>query len=311
MGSRFRGNDDMPLFQRFLGSERTRFDVGAARVDRVVESEEPLLDPLQMFPEASASDIAAQSAWLAPRFYDLKTKLLVVPIQGFLVRVRGKSIVVDTCVGDCKQRRRAMFHEQRRGWLDKLAALGMPPEKVDYVICTHFHVDHVGWNTRLRDGRWVPTFPNARYLFTREEWEYWRGAEGLAALARTGDYMGDSVLPIVAAGLADFVPMDHELFPEVCLVPAAGHTPGLVCVDVRSSGERLVLASDLLHSPLQCVFPEWKMLYCADARASARTRVRLLSEWAASRTPILPTHFPSPSAGIVEREDRAFGFRYL
>lgn len=294
-----------------VNAPRTRFDVGAARVDRVVESEEPILDPLEIYPEASAADLAAQMAWLAPRFYDPASKLLVVPIQGFLIRVRGKVIVVDTCVGDCKERQRAAFHQQRRGWLDRLAALGVSPERVDYVICTHFHVDHVGWNTRLQDGRWVPTFPNARYLFTREELEYWRSAEGAGAMARTGDYMGDSVLPIVAAGLADFVPMDHELFPELCLIPAAGHTPGLVCVDIRSSGERLVLAGDLLHSPLQCVFPEWTMRYCVDAQRSARTRVRLLSEWAESRTPMLPTHFPSPSAGIVERKNRAFSFRYL
>jgi glyoxylase-like metal-dependent hydrolase (beta-lactamase superfamily II) len=290
---------------------RTRFDVGAARVDRVVESEEPLLDPLDIFPEASAAELAAQMAWLAPRFYDPVTKLLVVPIQGFVVRVRGKVIVVDTCVGDCKDRGRPMFHQQRRDWLGRLAALGVRPENVDYVLCTHFHVDHVGWNTRLDDGRWVPTFTNARYLFTREEWDYWRSAEGLRAMQRTGDYLEDSVVPIVDAGLADFVPMDYQLFPELRLIPAAGHTPGLVCVDIQSSGERLVLAGDLLHSPLQCVYPEWTMRYCADPQASARTRVRLLSEWAKNGTPMLPTHFPSPSAGIVERRDSAFSFRYL
>lgn len=289
----------------------TGIRVGATRVDRVVESEEPILDPLQMFPEATTELIASQMAWLAPRFYDVASRLLVVPIQGFVVHARGKVIVVDTCVGDCKQRRRPMFHDQRRGWLGRLAALGVPPETVDYVICTHFHVDHVGWNTRLQDGRWVPTFPSARYLFTREEWDYWRSADGLSAMERTGDYMGDSVVPIVEAGLADFVAMDHELLPEVRLIPAAGHTPGFVCVDVRSAGERLVLAGDLLHTPLQCVFPEWTTRFCTDPQGSVRTRLRLLSEWAESRTPMLPTHFPSPSAGIVERANGAFFFRYL
>ena len=290
---------------------RTHFDAGAARIDRVVESEEPILDPLQIFPDATAADIASQMAWLAPRFYDESSRLLVIPVQGFVVRVRGNVIVVDTCVGDCKARRRPMFHQQRRGWLGRLAALGVPPESVDYVVCTHFHVDHVGWNTRLEDGRWVPAFPNARYLFTREEWDYWRSAEGLRAMERSGDYMGDSVLPVVAAGLADFVAMDHELLPEVRLLPAAGHTPGFVCVDIRSSGERLVLAGDLLHTPLQCVFPEWSTRFCTDPQGSARTRVRLLSEWAADGTVMLPTHFPSPSAGIVERKNGAFSFRYV
>ncbi len=289
----------------------TRFPVGAVSVERVVESEGPVLDPLKMFVEASAADLASQMAWLAPRFYDPLARLLVVPIQGFVVRARGKLIIVDTCVGDCKERQRAMFHRQQRDWIGKLAAIGVSPEGVDYVICTHFHVDHVGWNTRLQDGHWVPAFPNARYLFTREEWDYWRSADGLGAMARAGDYMSDSVLPIVEAGLADFVPMDHELYPEVRLLPAAGHTPGFVCVDIRSSGERLVLAGDLLHTPLQCVYPEWTTRFCSDPAASTRMRVRLLSEWARDRTVILPTHFPSPSAVMVEREKGAFSFRYV
>lgn len=290
---------------------QTRFDVGAVRVDRMVESEEPLLDPLEIFPQATAADLEAHRAWLDPRHFDAARRLLVIPIQGFLVRVRGKRIVVDTCAGDCKQRKRPFFHDQRRDWIARLRALGVAPEDVDFVVCTHFHVDHVGWNTRLEDGRWVPTFPNARYLFARAEWEYWQSTDGAQALARTSDYLADSVLPVVEAGLADFVAMDHALCPEIQLIPAAGHTPGFVCVDVRSAGERLVLAGDLLHAPLQFSFPEWPMRFCADPVASARTRVRLLSEWAASGTLIMPAHFPSPSAGFVERLGGAFGFRYV
>lgn len=293
---------------RPVNAARTRFDIGAARIDRVVESEEPILDPLQLFPEATAGILASQMAWLAPRYYDPASGLLMTPIQSFVVRVGGRIIVVDTCVGDCKQRLRPMFHQQQRGWLARLAALGISPGQVDYVLCTHFHVDHVGWNTRLQDGRWVPTFPKARYVFTHEEWEYWRSAEGVRALERTGDYMGDSVIPVVEAGLADFVAMDHELCPEVRLIPAAGHTPGFVCVDIRSSGERLVLAGDLMHTPLQCVFPEWTTRFCADPGGAARTRVRLLSQWAQERTRIMPAHFSSPSIGIVERRDGAFSF---
>jgi glyoxylase-like metal-dependent hydrolase (beta-lactamase superfamily II) len=293
---------------RPVNAARTRFDIGAARIDRVVESEEPILDPLQLFPDATAEILAAQMAWLAPRYYDPASRLLMTPIQSFVVRARGRIIVVDTCVGDCKQRLRPMFHRQQRGWLSRLAALGISPEQVDTVLCTHFHVDHVGWNTRLQDGRWVPTFPRARYLFTREEWEYWRSAEGVRALERTGDYIDDSVIPVVEAGLADFVAMDHELCPEVRLIPAAGHTPGFVCVDIRSSGERLVLAGDLMHTPLQCIFPEWTTRFCADPNGAVRTRIRLLSQWAKERTPIMPAHFSSPSIGIVERRDGAFSF---
>ena len=289
---------------------RTRFDVGTVRIDRVVESEMPLLDPLELFGDATSAAIASQMDWLAPRFYDEVSKLLVVPIQGFVVRARDKVLVVDTCVGDCKERKRPEFRCQRRDWLGAVQALGVAPESVDYVICTHFHVDHVGWNTRLEDGRWVPTFPNARYLFTREEWDYWSAPAAALAMQRTGDYIGDSVLPIVQAGLADFVALDHQVLPEIRFIPAAGHTPGFVCVDVRCGTDRLVLAGDLLHSPLQCVFPQWSTRFCADPQASARTRMRLLSQWADARTVIMPTHFPSPSAGVVERRHGAFFFRY-
>jgi glyoxylase-like metal-dependent hydrolase (beta-lactamase superfamily II) len=287
------------------------FNIGTARVDRVLESEEPILDPLQMFPESTAADLDRHMSWLAPRFFDPVSRLLVVPIQGFVVRAGEKVIVVDTCVGDCKDRRRPMFNQQRRGWLGRLAALGLTAEQVDYVVCTHFHVDHVGWNTRLRDGQWVPAFPNARYLFTREEWDYWRSAEGVEALQRTGDYMADSVVPIVEAGLADFVPMDHAVLPNVRLLPAAGHTPGFVCVEVSASGERLVLAGDLMHTPLQCAFPEWTTRFCTDPQTAVRTRLRLLSQWSKDGTLVIPTHFPSPSAGYVKRDHGAFSFRLV
>jgi glyoxylase-like metal-dependent hydrolase (beta-lactamase superfamily II) len=128
---------------------QTRFDIGNVQIDRVVESELPLLDPLQIYPDATPEALAAQMDWLAPRFFDPSARLLIVPIQGFIVRARGKIIVVDTCVGDCKRRKRPEFNNQRSGWLERLRGLGVSPEKVDYVVCTHFHVDHVGWNTRL------------------------------------------------------------------------------------------------------------------------------------------------------------------
>jgi glyoxylase-like metal-dependent hydrolase (beta-lactamase superfamily II) len=289
----------------------TRFNVGGVIVDRVFESEEPILDPLQMFPQISQSDIDAQLHWLAPKYYDVESGLFVIPIQGFVIRANGKVILVDTCVGDCKKRERPMFNEQGRDWLGRIRKLGLEPKDIDYVICTHFHVDHVGWNTKLVDGQWVPTFPNARYLFTNEEWEYWCSAEGRRALERTGDYMEDSIVPIVKAGLADFVPMDHKVMEKVRFIPAPGHTPGFVCVDISSEGDRLVLASDLMHSPLQCMFPHWLMSYCADPARSAETRTRLLSEWADDGTLVLPSHFPSPSAGYVRRSGETFSFQFL
>lgn len=290
---------------------RTDFEIGAVHLTRVVESEMPLLDPAEIYPDSTPALIEANLGWLAPRFYDPAARLLVITIQGFVVRIRERIIVVDTCVGDCKSRRRGPFDHQRWNWIGRLAAAGVRPEDVDTVICTHFHVDHVGWNTRLEDGRWVPAFPNARYLFTRDEWAFWKSDAARLPRERSGDYIGDSVMPIVDAGLADFVAMDHRINGEVSLVPQPGHTPGLVGVALRSGREQALLASDLLHSPLQCRYPEWSTRFCVDADQSRRTRVDFLERHAGTGTMVIPTHFPSPSAGTIERDGKAYRFRYL
>jgi glyoxylase-like metal-dependent hydrolase (beta-lactamase superfamily II) len=181
---------------------------------------------------------------------------------------------------------------------------------VDYVVCSHFHVDHVGWNTRLVDGRWVPTFPNARYLFAQAEWDYWWSSKGRWGRERAGDYMADSVLPVAEAGLVDFVEMDHKIDPFVSLVPAPGHTPGLVCVSIRSQGAEALLAGDVMHTPLQLVYPDWSTRFCADASQSRETRLAFLERYADSGILILPAHFPAPTAGYIERDRQAYRFRY-
>lgn len=290
---------------------RIRFDIGEVSLTRVVESEMPLLDPAEIYPDSTPAIIEANLDWLAPRFYDPASRLLVITIQGFVVRIRERIIVVDTCVGDCKSRRRAPFDQQRWDWIGRLAAAGVRPEDVDTVICTHFHVDHVGWNTRLENGRWVPTFPNARYLFTKDEWAFWKSDAARASRDRSGDYIGDSVMPIVEAGLADFVAMDHRINDEVSLAPQPGHTPCLVGVDLRSGREQALLASDLLHSPLQCRYPEWSTRFCMDPDQSRRTRIEFLHRHAGTGIMVVPTHFPSPSAGTIERDGQAFRFRSI
>lgn len=291
-------------------SPSTRFAVGGVRIDRIVESEMPTLDPLEIYPDATGADIAANLSWLAPRFFDPRSRLLVLAFQGFVLRSRGKTVLVDTCVGDCKPRRRALFDNRRWGWLERLAAAGLAPEDIDVVVCSHFHVDHVGWNTRLVDGRWEPTFPRARYLFAQAEWDYWWSEQGRPGRERAGDYVQDSVLPVVEAGLVDFIEPDRVITDEVRCLPAPGHTPGLMCVDVRAGGERAVLASDVLHTPLQCRYPAWSTRFCVDPDRSRRTRLALLAEWADSGILVVPAHFPSPSAGYVERDGAAYRFRY-
>jgi glyoxylase-like metal-dependent hydrolase (beta-lactamase superfamily II) len=289
----------------------THFQIGELSLDRIVESEFPVLEPKEVYPDCTTADLESDMSWLVPRFYDRVSEKLILSFQGFLVRSLGKNILVDTCVGDCKERRRSAFNNQDLNWLEVLRGAGCEPEDVNVVICTHFHVDHVGWNTKLIDGQWKPTFPNARYLFAREEWDYWRGGEGSLNIARTGDYMADSILPVVEAGLVDFVAMDHRVDENISLMPAPGHTPGMVCVNLLSNGQQAIIAGDLLHTLLQVVHPEWSTRFCADPTLSRQTRIDFLDRYADTEVLIFPAHFPSPTGGYIVRTNQSFKFRFM
>ena len=289
----------------------THFQIGELTLDRIVESEFPVLDPYEVYPDCTPDHIERDTPWLAPRFYDRISKKLILSFQGFLIRGKGKTILVDTCVGDCKERRRPSFDNQNWNWLEKLSRVDCAPEDIDFVICTHFHVDHVGWNTVIVDGKWLPTFPNARYLFAKEEWDYWRNGEGSQNIERTGDYMKDSIFPVVEAGLVDFVTMDHCIDQNVSLIPAPGHTPGMVCVALQSEGRQAIIAGDLLHTVLQVAYPDWSTKFCADSSQSRITRKAFLDRYANTDVLILPAHFPAPTAGHIERDQDQYRFRFV
>lgn len=173
-------------------------------------------------------------------------------------------------------------------------------------MCTHLHSDHVGWNTQLRDGRWVPTFPNAKYIFARTEWE------AFEALHRKHPQpqILDSVLPVMEAGQAELVSGDFALDDEVWLEPSPGHTPGHVCVRLGSQGKGAVITGDCIHSPVQCLEPQWKMRADSDAALAKATRRNFLERCCDSGTAVLATHFPGPSIGRIVRRGEAFWFDY-
>ena len=206
-------------------ASKFHWTLGATTLQRIVECEEGILPPTEIYGECTQAHLDEHRHWLVPRFQDAASGLLIISIQSFLVRQDGLNILVDTCGGNDKERKRPHFHKQNRPWLDTLRAAGVGPEDIDIVLCTHLHVDHVGWNTRLENGRWVPTFPKARYLVSQREWDYWRNA-GPAALERTGDFLSDAVLPIIQSGQADFVGDTHAIKSDISLEPAYGHTPG-------------------------------------------------------------------------------------
>ena len=286
----------------------TQHVFGQIVIRRIVESICVEFDALSFFPQTTQDDWVRHRTWMEPWALDPVSGRLVLTIQAFLVRTRHHTILVDTCVGDHKPRPlRPFWHMQKLNtFLPRLAAAGVAPEDVDYVMCTHLHWDHVGWNTQLRDGRWLPTFPNAKYIFAEVEWK------SFEALHRRQPqpHFVDSILPVMEAGQAQLVSSDFALDDEVWLEPTPGHTPGHVCVHLASRGAQAVITGDCIHSPVQCAEPGWIMRADQDAALASATRRRFLERYCDSGVTVCATHFPEPSVGrIIQRED-AFWFDY-
>ena len=280
-----------------------RWVVGGVPLTQVVELG-PMPTSPKFFFKDPPPDLVARHGWLKPHFANDDGKLLA-SIHCFIVESRGRRIVVDTCVGNDKKRSSPAWHLLDGPFLQHLAEAGFPPESIDTVLGTHLHVDHVGWNTRWVDGRWVPTFPNARYLFARKEWEHWaavaqsREAAGYGGDGTPDDVLGDSVRPIIDAGLAELVDTDHRLTDEVWLEPTPGHTPGHVSARIASQGAAAVITGDLMHHPIQCAEPDQRGNFDHDHEQARATRRRFLDCCARERTLVFGTHFAPPTAGRV------------
>ena len=278
-----------------------RWQIGDARISRVVESEGPT-SPKFLFEDLGPEKLL-QHAWLKPHFLTDDGKL-IMSIHAFVIESQGRVIVVDTCVGNDKVRQSKNWNMQKSRFLEDMAEAGFPRERVTHVLCTHLHVDHVGWNTMLKDGRWLPTFPNARYLFGRAEYEYW---------SRHPDpydqsIQQDSVRPVLEAGLAELVESDHKVTPEVFLEPTPGHTPGHVSVRISSKGEDAVITGDLMHHPVQCAMPEMGSRFDFDRDAGVATRRAFLERYRDGKTLVLGTHFAAPCAGRFREMKSNFEF---
>jgi len=276
-----------------------RWQVGAVRIARIVEIEGAA--PGTFFFAEATPERLLQHAWLRPSFLTGEGRVLAA-IHCFVIESDGRTLVVDTCVGNDKPRDVKAWNLRQGPFLRDLAEAGYPREKVDAVVCTHLHVDHVGWNTMLVDGRWVPTFPNARYLFGRKEWAHWAGEpEGPDREVRN-----DSVRPILEAGLAELVESDQRITPDVFLEPTPGHTPGHVSVRISSQGEEAVITGDLMHHPVQCAEVAWASRFDVDPEAARRTRRAFLERYAGRPVLVLGTHFAAPTGGRLVRDGAAF-----
>jgi glyoxylase-like metal-dependent hydrolase (beta-lactamase superfamily II) len=277
--------------------------LGRLRISAVVERAGPTR-PTWLLPDAGPDAVERHRGWLAPHFLDEKGRFLQ-SIHSFVVQAPGLTVLVDTCVGNDKDRGgRPPFHMMRTTFLDDLRAAGVRPESVDLVLCTHLHVDHVGWNTRLDNGRWVPTFPRARHLFTRREWEHW-------SAERTDDtrrIMADSVTPVMDAGLAQLVDMDHRISGELAFEPTPGHTPGHVSVRLSSDDQEAVITGDLMHHPIQMAEPQWSSDFDSDAEHARKTRREFCERYADTPIVVLGTHFHHPTAGRIVRHGETWRF---
>ncbi len=280
------------------------FPLGDMRVRRVMEMQIPFRLPGEMFPGAEADEIAALTPEFTPWAIDPETGKAILAVQSYLVRTGRHTVLIDTCIGCDKTNERipAWAGRSDRSWLRRLGEAGVAPEEVDYVFCTHLHADHSGWNTQLVDGRWVPTFPNARYIMARAEVEHAERA-GLPQYA-------ENVLPVIEAGQAELVEADHALDDGLWLEPTPGHTPGHVAVHLASAGARGVMWGDLLHSPMQCLRPDWWFMIDTDREQGVASRRRVLEACAEHGHLVLPAHFPAPSVGRVTAEGDAFRYRY-
>ena len=277
----------------------TTWQIGDVRVTRVVELE-VAAPATWILPDATPENLLAEP-WLRPHFVN-EAGLPIMSVHALVVESEGRRIVVDTCIGNDKKRSIPGWSHRSGPFLADLTEAGHAPESVDTVLCTHLHVDHVGWNTRLEAGRWVPTFPNARYLYHRTEWEFWSKRED----GEFGDILNDSVRPVYDAGLVDLVESDHEITSEVRLEPTPGHTPGHVSVRIASAGEEAVITGDLMHHPVQCTHPEWASAADEDAALARETRRRFLARYGGAPVLVIGTHFATPTAGRLVRDGDAW-----
>lgn len=280
-----------------------QWQIGKVKITRIVELE--VAGGTRFILPDATREACLPIEWMKPHFMTAESRL-IMSVHALVVDTGDRRIVVDTCIGNDKQRNIPAWTNLQTSFLEDLAAAGYARESVDTVLCTHLHTDHVGWNTMLVDGAWVPTFPDARYLFGRQEWDYWNARDEQGEV--NDGVIADSVRPVVDAGLVDLVEMDHRLCEEVWLEPTPGHTPGHVSVRVESQGERAMITGDFVHHPCQMARLDWASSADTDREQARATRERVFAAQADGQVLIIGTHFATPTAGHIKHDGDAYRF---
>ena len=276
-----------------------KWRIGDVTVTRVVEIE-ATGGMSRVIPDAKRERLK-EIPWMYPHFADENGRMRGA-IHALIVEAPDRTIMVDTCVGNDKERGNPAWNQLQTAFLDDMEKAGYVLDAIGTVLCTHLHIDHVGWNTMLVDGKWVPTFPKARYLIGQVEFAHWQADTDLDQVA----VMADSVLPVFDANLVDLVETDHQITDEISLMPTVGHTPGHVSVMIRSNGEEAMITGDFIHHPCQFAHPEWSSSFDTDPVQSAQTRREVFDRYADTPTLIIGTHFATPTAGHLKRDGDAY-----
>jgi glyoxylase-like metal-dependent hydrolase (beta-lactamase superfamily II) len=280
--------------------------VGDVTIHRIIEQEQPFFEVHTFFPTLGKERYEENRSWMEPRYVDPTTGKLILCIQSHLVVTPHHKILIDTCVGNHKERpTRAFWHKMDRpDWERGLKATGYGVDDIDFVMCTHMHTDHIGWNTRLDNGRWVPTFPRARYLFGRKELDFWISQPNRAEIG--GGSLVDSVIPIVEAKVCDLVDDGHDLGKGLTLALLPGHTPGQLGLDVVRGRDRAYFVGDAIHSPLQVVYPDLSTGFDTDKQQARETRRKFLEACAGDGRWLVPCHFRGAVAHRIRRAGGGF-----
>jgi glyoxylase-like metal-dependent hydrolase (beta-lactamase superfamily II) len=290
----------------------TQLSVGKATITRIEETYQPVYHPKELFPEYNDEIYATHKHWLAPNHYDHETRKVKLSVHSWLLQIGTQKILIDACCGNHKLRpTRPWWNMLDTPYLERLAAAGARPEEIDLVMCTHLHHDHLGWNTQQKDGRWVPTFPNARYVFSKPDVDYFArmDADPRTAPAEFGTFR-ECVVPVIEAGRADLVTGPHRLNDHIEIIPAGGHSPGHVVFRLDSAGAQAMFIGDVFHHLLQVYYPHWNFPKNSDPAQARVSRRMVLEQSASTGALVLPCHVGAPFAGHVEAAANGFVPRF-
>ncbi|MGY2237124.1 MBL fold metallo-hydrolase [Pseudomonas gingeri] len=286
------------------------YPFGNVSVTRVTEQRGPGFTPQALYPDWDSLELERHRTLMVPDCFDPVLNRFIASIHTWVVKTPHHTILIDSCAGNHKERPgMPRFHQQELPFLERLAEAGVTPESVDYVMCTHLHADHCGWNTRLVDGRWVPTFPNAKYVFSRAEHEYWLnqiGQEGFNA-----NVFEDSVLPVISKGQALIVDNEGLISDTLLIHPTPGHSVGHLAIELLHHTQGGLFSGDIMHQPLQVFRPEWNSCFCSHPEQARASRRWLLEQAAERGLTVFTSHFAHTSAGLVSEAGGQFDWRFI